>query len=107
MICYVVSLNVWISLLHSVGSQTNLVPNLGGILVHPHDHHAHHKYGRDNVNYGILLTFWDRLMGTHQEQDPTNFYYRGRNKSHEPQQPLLVVGQGNTKLVNGRAEPLA
>lgn len=64
MIGYVLFLNTWISMLHCVGSRTSYVPSLGGILVHPRDHAAHHKYGRDNVNYGILLTFWDRVMGT-------------------------------------------
>jgi sterol desaturase/sphingolipid hydroxylase (fatty acid hydroxylase superfamily) len=89
MIGYVVFLNTWISLLHCVGSKTNLVPNLNGVLVHPHDHAAHHKYGRENVNYGILTTFWDRIMGTHQAQDPENFFFIGRSSSRQPQQQLL------------------
>lgn len=89
MVGYVVFLNVWISLLHCVGSKTNWVPNLGGLLVHPHDHAAHHKYGRENVNYGILLTGWDRLMGTYQKQDPNNFFYLGSQSSNQPQQSLL------------------
>ena len=63
--------------------------NLNGVLVHPLDHAAHHKYGRENVNYGILTTFWDRLMGTHQVQDPTNYFYIGRSSTNQPQQPIL------------------
>jgi len=89
MVSYVVFLNTWISLLHCVGSKTNYVPNFGGLLVHPHDHAAHHKYGRENVNYGILTTGWDRLMGTYQEQDPDDFFYIGRSESNQPQQKLL------------------
>jgi len=89
MVGYVVFLNTWISLLHCVGSKTGHVPSLGGLLVHPHDHAAHHKYGRENVNYGILTTFWDRLMGTHQAQDHENFFFIGRNSSNKPQQQLL------------------
>jgi len=95
---YIAFLQTWISLLHCVGSRTDMVPNLGGLLVHPHDHHAHHKYGRENVNYGILLSFWDRLMGTYQEQDPSNFFFIGNNSTNQPQQPLLRVGgKLNTK----------
>lgn len=93
MIGYVVFLNTWISLLHCVGSRTDSVPNLGGLLVHPHDHAAHHKYGRENVNYGILTTFWDRLMGTHQQQDPANFFFIGRATTNQPQQPLLKTAK--------------
>ena len=78
MVGYVAFLNTWISLLHCIGSQTGKVPAIGGVLVHPHDHAAHHKYGRENVNYGILTTFWDRLMGTYQEQDKNNFFFVGR-----------------------------
>lgn len=89
MIGYVVFLNSWISLLHCVGSKTGQIPNLGGILVHPHDHAAHHKYGRENVNYGILTTFWDRVMGTHQQQDKTNFFYIGKHSTNQPQQAML------------------
>merc|ERR1719171_1099015 len=89
MVGYVLFLNTWISLLHCVGSRTDKVFWGYGIFVHPHDHAAHHKYGRDNVNYGILLTFWDRLMGTHQKQDHENFFFIGRTKSNLPQQPLL------------------
>ena len=89
MVCYVVFLNIWISLLHCVGSKVHHVPNLNGVLVHPLDHAAHHKYGRENVNYGILTTFWDRLMGTHQVQDPTNYFYIGRASTNQPQQPIL------------------
>ena len=92
MVGYVIFLQTWISLLHCVGSKTGLVPSLGGILVHPHDHAAHHKYGRDNVNFGILTTGWDRLMGTYQHQDPNNYFYIGRTSTNQPQQPLLNIG---------------
>jgi len=93
MVGYVVFLNTWISLLHCVGSRTGQIPNLGGLLVHPHDHAAHHKYGRENVNYGILTTGWDRLMGTYQEQDKENFFYIGNHSTNQPQQPILKVGK--------------
>ena len=83
-------LQIHISLLHCVGSLTDKVPNLGGLLVHPHDHAAHHKYGRENVNYGILLSFWDRVMGTYQVQDPTNFFFIGRNSTNQPQPSSMV-----------------
>jgi len=89
MIGYVLFLNTWISLLHCVGSKTGSIPNFGGLLVHPHDHAAHHKYGRENVNYGILLTFWDRAMGTYQKQDKDNFFFIGRSSTNQPQQPML------------------
>ena len=59
----------------------------------PHDHAAHHKYGRENVNYGILTTFWDRVMGTHQVQDKDNFFFIGRTSSNQPQQPMLRVSK--------------
>ena len=75
---YIAFLQIHISLLHCVGSRTNWIPKFGGIFVHPHDHAAHHKYGRDNVNYGILTTFWDRVMGTYQKQDKDNFFFVGR-----------------------------
>lgn len=97
MVGYVLFLNTWISLLHCVGSQTHRVPSAGGIFVHPHDHAAHHKYGRENVNYGILTTFWDHLMGTYQVQDKNNFYFRGNKTSNEPQQPLLKIGGRSVK----------
>ena len=90
MICYVVFLNFWISLLHTVGSKIDRVP-YSGVFVHPLDHAAHHKYGRENVNYGILTTFWDRVMGTHQEQDITNFFYIGSKGMNMPKQPLLKL----------------
>jgi len=99
MVSYVVFLNVWISLLHCIGSHTASIPwgytgFDGGIFVHPHDHAAHHKYGRENVNYGILTTGWDRLMGTYQVQDKDNFFWIGRTSSNQPQQPLLKTGSG-------------
>jgi len=89
MIGYVLFLNTWISLLHCVGSRTGAIPNFGGVFVHPHDHAAHHKYGRENVNYGILTTMWDRLMGTYQAQDRDDFFYIGRDTTNQPQQPML------------------
>lgn len=91
---YIAFLQTWISLLHCVGSRTDKVPSLGGLLVHPHDHAAHHKYGRENVNYGILLSFWDRVMGTYQVQDADNFFYIGNNSDRQPQQPLLHNDDG-------------
>jgi len=94
MIGYVLCLNFWISLLHCVGSKTDMIPYLNGIVVHPHHHHAHHKYGRENVNYGILTTAWDRIMGTYQEQDPENFFYIGNKATRMPQQPLLKTKDG-------------
>jgi len=106
MIGLIAYLQLWISLLHCVGSRTGNIPSLGGLLVHPHDHHAHHKYGRENVNYGILLSFWDRLMGTYQQQDANNFFYIGNKKSNKPQQPLLKVGgmlNTNPAKANGAA----
>ena len=98
-------LQIWISLLHCVGSRTDKVPNFGGIMVHPHDHAAHHKYGRENVNYGILLSFWDRVMGTYQVQDPNNFFYIGNHSERQPQQPLLHNADGKLNtLRNSKAK---
>lgn len=57
MITYV---NVWISYLHSVETRTGSIPSLDGALVQAHDHAAPHKYGRENVNYDLML--WDRIM---------------------------------------------
>ena len=67
MICYVLFSNFWISMIHSTGTRVGSVPSLGGLLVTPKVHAGHHTYGRNNVNYGVYLTVWDRIMGTHQE----------------------------------------
>ena len=104
MVGYVIFLQTWISLLHCVGSGVGMVPSLGGILVHPHDHHAHHKYGRENVNYGILLSFWDRVMGTHQEQDPDNFFYVAKHGSNKPPLPKLQSGKFPRSLRTKKVE---
>jgi len=99
MIGLVAFLQIHISLLHCVGSRTDKVPTFGGLLVGPHDHAAHHKYGRENVNYGILTSFWDRVMGTYQSQDSTNFFYLGNHSNRQPQQPLLHNKDGTLNTV--------
>jgi len=104
---YIAYLQTHISLLHCVGSRTDWVPTFGGILVGPHDHHAHHKYGRDNVNYGILLSFWDRVMGTYQVQDPTNFFYIGSKAARMPQQPLLHNPDGSLNTLRNARPKVA
>ena len=66
MICYVLFSNFWISMIHSTGTRVHEVPSLGGLLVTPRVHAGHHTYGRTNVNYGVFLTIWDRIMGSHE-----------------------------------------
>ena len=67
MIWYVLATNFWLSLLHCTGTRVDQVPSLGGLLVTPNLHARHHDHGRrNNHNFGVFLTLWDRLMGTYQ-----------------------------------------
>jgi len=67
MIGYVLFSNLWISMIHSVGSRTHLVPSCYGLFITPKDHAKHHMYGCKNVNYGVFSTIWDRIMGTQED----------------------------------------
>lgn len=68
MICYVVFSNLWISMIHSVGSRIDKAPSCGGFFVTPKAHAQHHMLGCKNVNYSVYTTIWDRILGTYAEE---------------------------------------
>ncbi len=37
------------------------------ILISPHVHHWHHSADKQNINYGVIFSFWDRWFGTYFE----------------------------------------
>ena len=65
MVGYVIFINFWICAGHSMGRRVGLFPSMGGLFVTPEVHGRHHIKGRENENFGILLTVWDRVMGTY------------------------------------------
>ena len=75
MVAYVLFINFWVCAGHCVGSRTAYFPSMHNLLVTPAVHAGHHIKGMNNQNYGILLTLWDRIMGTYYEQRPlTNIH---------------------------------
>lgn len=52
--------------IHDRGSLARSPPLL---LNGPAEHQIHHRRGRKNVNFGLIFTTWDRLLGTYAAPD--------------------------------------
>jgi sterol desaturase/sphingolipid hydroxylase (fatty acid hydroxylase superfamily) len=51
--------------------------NISLIFISPNMHKVHHHWQQPytDSNYGLLFSFWDRLLGTYQKLDPSQIKY--------------------------------
>ena len=64
MLAYVMFINFWVTAGHCDGVRIDYFPSMYSLFATPRSHAKHHIKGRDNHDFGILLTVWDQLMGT-------------------------------------------
>ena len=64
MLAYVIFINFWVTAGHSCGTRIDYFPSMYCLFVTPIIHAKHHIKGKNNHNFGILLTVWDQIMRT-------------------------------------------
>jgi len=86
----------YVLLLHN-GQRYKLPGFLRRYIVDPYEHNIHHYYGYKNFNFGLYLTFWDRVMGTHKPLLPV-----WEKASKQKSDADLTPGQKESKMLRSQ-----